>query len=222
MLGRLVELAGGQYAWGRKRRQWREIRPGWSQTSRPRSHGPFISRVLPANHPAYLGSPRASCHAHGYTELIYLIVLNSPILTSVRELRPREGSSLQGQAWDQDPEQSPTLSHRRPPPCWGAVPRVSLGPAPECQVHPRPAVVGGGDGGAASQPTPRAAFPPISAEPAGPYKTAVPDKSTIGTCFARRPAVGLGGGRWEAGGGRWQHRGPAISSPAHPLPHDPL
>lgn len=89
--------------------------------------------------------------------------MSMPILISVRELRHREGSSLQGKAWGQDLEPSPALSH-----CSGTERQVSLRPRSECQVHPRPVVVGGGDGGAASLPTPRAAFPPISAEPAGP------------------------------------------------------
>lgn len=89
--------------------------------------------------------------------------MSMPILISVRELRHREGSSLQGKAWGQDLEPSPALSH-----CSGTERQVSLRPRSECQVHPRPVVVGGGDGGAVSLPTPRAAFPPISAEPAGP------------------------------------------------------
>lgn len=99
--------------------------------------------------------------------------------------------------------------HSQPPPAPSLLGCSASGvsqPAPECQVHPRPAVVGGGDGGAASRPTPRAAFPPISAEPAGPYKTAVPDKSTIGTCFAPRRPWG-----WAAGGGR---QGEAAGSAA--------
>lgn len=41
---------------------------------------------------------------------------------------------------------------------------------------------------------------PISAEPAGPSKTAAPDKSTIGTCFACRPGGGSAG-PWVVGSG---------------------
>lgn len=133
----------------------------------------------------------------------------------MRKLRHREDSSLRGKAQSQDLLQSPDSATAGPPSC--SMRQSSLLPAPGCQVHPRPTRRGGRRWrGPHHCPHPRAAFPPISTEPVGPYQTTAPDKSTIGTCFARRLAAGVGHGEVGSRGSRLAAPWPGYQQPCPP------
>lgn len=93
---------------------------------------------------------------------------------------------------------------------------VSRSLRPECQVHPRPATAGGGDGGAASPPTPGAPFPPLAQSQRGLTKPQAQIRAQSETVLLSGRLWGWAAGRevqGEAAGST-----PALLSAALPTP----
>lgn len=148
--------------------------------------------------------------------------MSMPTLTSGRELRHREGSSLQGEAWGQDLEHAPLSATAGPLPARVQCVRRPSGPRQSARCTPSPPSWGVEMEGPRHCPHLEPPFPPLAQSQQGLTKpqSQIRAQSEPVLLGCRPWGWAAGGGRQgEAGGGRGRllaAPGPCYQQPCPP------